>query len=421
MNTGHLVRRGRQHALPLFIDRLDESGSARLLDPIRLDRGEIQHDEGWLQKLIFRFPQVLPVHELEPGFSRLVPVCLELPTPAGYVDNLYLTGTGDLVMVECKLWRNPEARREVVAQIIDYANGMASWTYTDLQDAVQRASTADAGRPASTLYELVEEAGETDEAGFVDAVSRNLRLGRILLLIVGDGIREGVESLWEFLQLHAGFHFTLGIVEMPVFRLPDGGFIVQPRVLARTVNIERGIVRMVDGHTAIEAPTSGTGAHAVGRRTSISQDRLLELLAKQEPNLPAALQSFMDRAKNLGVVLEAATKSLQIRWQSPDDLSFALAGISERGELLTYNVNWVPDGIGHIELAHEYLEKIAALIGGEVRKTVKPANWHVALKGTVQNPMAITLIGRQEGWITIIEDYIARLETALLDARGGQA
>jgi hypothetical protein len=34
---------------------------------------------------------------------------------------------------------------------------------------------------------------------------------------------------------------------MAVYRMPDGGFVVQPRVLARTVNIERGIVRIEGG------------------------------------------------------------------------------------------------------------------------------------------------------------------------------
>ena len=416
MNIGHFARRGRQYAPPLFIDRLDESGTARLLDPLGFDRGEIQHDEGWLQKLIFRFPQLLPVHEIEPGFSRIVPVCLELPTPAGNVDNLYITENGDLVIADCKLWRNPEARREVVAQVIDYAHGMASWTYMDLQDAVRRSSSVDGGKPPPTLYGLIEEAGEIDEAGFVDAVSRNLRLGRMLLLIVGDGIREGVESLSGFLQLHAGFHFTLGIVEMPVFRLPHDGWIVQPRVLARTVNIERGIVKVADGHPAIVQSVQERGAGDTGRRTSISQDRLLEILAEVEPELPAAVQSFLDRADDLGVVLEAATKSLQFRWRGPEDQSFALGGINEHGDLLTNNVNWWPDSIGHIELAHEYLEKIADLIGAEVRKTANPAQWYLVLKGTKQYPSVMALLTRQDEWQAIIEDYIEKLRAALAEA-----
>jgi hypothetical protein len=415
MTLGLFPRRRRQHAPPLFIDRLDESGTARLLAPLGFDRGEIQHDEGWLQKLIFRFPQLLPVHEIEPGFSRIVPVCLELPTPAGTVDNLYVTENGDLIIAECKLWRNPEARREVVAQLIDYAHGMSSWTYADLEDAVRRSSSVDKSEPPTSLYELIEEAGEIDEADFVDAVSRNLRLGRMLLLIVGDGIREGVESLSSFLQLHAGFHFTLGIVEMPVFRLPSNGWIVHPRVLARTVNIERGIVKVADGHPAIVQAVQERGADGGGRRTSISQDRLLEMLAEVEPGIPAAIQSFLERAGDLGVVLEAAPKSLQFRWRGPDDQSFALGGISEHGELLTYNVNWWPHSIGHVELAHEYLEQIATLIEADVRETTNPGQWYVALKGTKRYPSAMELLTRQDQWLAIIARYIEKLRAALVE------
>lgn len=35
---------------------------------------------------------------------------------------------------------------------------------------------------------------DVDEQQFNDALTANLRLGRFLLLIVGDGIREGVEA-----------------------------------------------------------------------------------------------------------------------------------------------------------------------------------------------------------------------------------
>lgn len=303
-------RRTRQYATPLFVDRLDELGTAQALKPVGFNRGEVQHDEGWLQRLIFRFPQVLPVHEIEPGFGHLIPVCIELPTPAGIADNLYLTERGDLVIAECKLWRNPEARREVVAQIIDYAHGMAKWTYADLQSAVSRVSSPDGERLPPELYSLIEETAEIDEPDFADAVSRNLRLGRMLLLVVGDDIREGVESLSGFLQLHAGFHFTLGIVEMPVFQMPNDGFVVQPRVLARTVNIERGIVRIADSVPMIEASSFGTDREVGERRTSISQDRLFEILAEVEPDLPGALQSFLELAGEVGVTLGTAPRSL---------------------------------------------------------------------------------------------------------------
>jgi hypothetical protein len=50
-------------------------------------------------------------------FSGPVPICTELNTPAGPIGNFMVTPSGLPVLVECKLWRNPEARREVVSQI----------------------------------------------------------------------------------------------------------------------------------------------------------------------------------------------------------------------------------------------------------------------------------------------------------------
>src|ERR1035438_3071619 len=92
----------------------------------------VPFDEAWLQRLIMQHPSLLPVDQIEPVFNTLVPICVELPTLSGFVDNLFVTPAGDIALVECKLWRNPEARRKVVAQIIDYAREMSTWTYETL-------------------------------------------------------------------------------------------------------------------------------------------------------------------------------------------------------------------------------------------------------------------------------------------------
>ena len=76
----------------------------------------------------------------------------------------------------------------------------------------------------------------------------------LLLLIVGDGIREGVGAITDFLENHASLHFTFGLVEMAVFRLPDGGQLVQPRVLAQSQIIRRIVVDL--RHDSIEVSDS---------------------------------------------------------------------------------------------------------------------------------------------------------------------
>ena len=100
-----------------------------------------------------------------------------------------------MTVVETKLWRNPEARRKVVAQIIDYAKDLARRSYSELVAAVK---TATGSTDADPIVAAACEEG--DETAFIDHVSRNLRLGRFLLLIVGAGIREGVEEMSKWLM-----------------------------------------------------------------------------------------------------------------------------------------------------------------------------------------------------------------------------
>lgn len=198
-----------------------------------------------LRDLIHEHPSVLPVHDLDPGYGTLISVTRELSIPGvGFVDVLLVDSVGRLVIVECKLWRNPQARREVVGQILDYARELSRFSFDDLQRQISIAT----GRRGNVLYELAREAGSTlQEAEFVDRVSRDLAAGRFLLLVVGDGITEGTQRIGEYLRAQPGLAFEFGLVEIAEYQVSanDGSMrrILQPRVLARTAVIERHVIR----------------------------------------------------------------------------------------------------------------------------------------------------------------------------------
>jgi hypothetical protein len=103
--------------------------------------------EGWFQDLLLKNPSLIPIDEIEEVFGPLVPVARELPTAAGTVDLVYINPRGYITLVETKLFRNTEARREVVAQILDYASAMAGWTYQDFCSAVRLKRRIDDHRP----------------------------------------------------------------------------------------------------------------------------------------------------------------------------------------------------------------------------------------------------------------------------------
>ena len=224
---------------PIFID---QAGSESLLRPAPL--GSNEYDESWLQDLVFHHPSCLPIGEIDKSYTRLVPICREMNTPVGPIDVLYATAEGKLVIVEAKLWRNPEARRKVLGQILDYAKELSRWSYDDLQREVSKAlgGSRDA---AGVLFGTVSRAyPEVVEHEFVDAISRCLRRGDFLLLIVGDGIREEVAGIAEYLDRYGTLHFTFGLVEMRIFTLGAHGFLVQPTVLTRSVIVKRTVVSL---------------------------------------------------------------------------------------------------------------------------------------------------------------------------------
>jgi hypothetical protein len=224
--TPLVIRNGSE---PVVLDKVDISGSS--------------YDEKFIQELAFNHPFCLPVREIDRAFEQLVPICMELNTPAGPLDALYVTPTGRLVILEAKLWRNPEARRKVVAQILDYAKEFSRWDYEDLQ----RETSRRLGRKGNALYELVaEQHPDVEEAQFVDEVQQSLKLGRFLLMILGDGIREGAAAIADFIGSVGSLEFTFGLVELAVYQNNEIGLVVQPRVIARTVEMERYVIRLPD-------------------------------------------------------------------------------------------------------------------------------------------------------------------------------
>ena len=126
---------------------------------------------------------------------------------------------------------------------------LSRWSSSDVRREVSHRLKRD-GNPLLDMVRAVDP--EVDERQFNDALTANLRRGRFLLLIVGDGIREGVEAIAEYLQLHAGLHFSLGLVELPIYVMPNGDRLVAPRVLARTALVTRNVVAVPDGYAVDE-------------------------------------------------------------------------------------------------------------------------------------------------------------------------
>lgn len=207
-------------------------------------------NEAWLRDTLQAHPELLPIADIDPSFGPLLPVCTELITDAGPIDNVFINHQGKLTLVECKLWRNPEARRKVVAQLLDYARVLAGWSYADLQRQVSSRKR----QSGNVLFQIAQShlAG-IEEHQFVDLTARALRQGRFLLLIAGDGIREDVQAIGELINRNAALGFAFGMIEFALYSDSSNGLLIQPRVVAKTQLIERTIISLPEG-VSIETP-----------------------------------------------------------------------------------------------------------------------------------------------------------------------
>lgn len=370
------------------------SGFSRSLEKLGTDK--TSYNEDWLQQLAFDHPEVLPVTDIEPGFGRVYAAAREVPCGHGYIDNLYITAAGDIVLVEAKLWRNHQARREVVAQALDYVSALTGMSFEGLEAACRKGQ----GMSAPSLYELVAaQADALPEQDFIDAVSRNLARGRMLVIALGDGIRAEAEALAGLLQSHAGAHFTFALVELAIWRnTQTGDLIALPSTLAQTVMITRGVVTIEDGKAVVRAAPADTPT----RPGSISEELYYEALARTAPNLPPHLRELLAQLEPLGVYPDLKA-SLNLKLDLPGaDKPINFGYITKTGKVWTDALALsVPR-----EVALRYNQTLASLIGGAIA-WLPSGSSYLTTNGKSAPLLAALLPEHSSAWVQAIGEVIA--------------
>lgn len=367
----------RRQAIP----RLVRPSGPHGLQTVKLDRRPFNRediDEGWLQTLLHEHPDLLAVEEIEADYGPLVSIGREINAGSGSIDNLYVNPDGQITIAEAKLWKNPEARRTVVGQILEYANRVATWTYDDLNNRCKVATTR-------SLYEHIcreqPELTMLEEDEFVDAVTRNLRRGRFLLLVVGDGIKENAIELAGVLQASPGLRFTLALLELRVFDFPGTeDMLVVPSVVARTQEIVRSVVEVRAEHGAVRVSTeSDTGNPVrIGSRGASSPDAITrnEFVAFMHkhggPATAADAERLLSEIDLRKLTVETTASNLIIKLPDPNESGkfFTLFGINKGGDMW---VNRLPEqtiaaGIEYDgSPAEAFLTTLSRLLGRELR------------------------------------------------------
>lgn len=192
--------------------------------------------EDILQKLVADYPNLLPGDQITPeGEPRqwlLISREMAVPDHEGggaqwYLDHLFLDQDGIPTLVEVKRSTDTRIRREVVAQMLDYAaNAAVYWRAEELRER----------------YEANRQEGQEDflsvlpgseQDRYWESVDEHLHNGKLRLLFVADEIPASLLRIIEFLNQQMVSVQVLG-VEVRQFVADDGSKLLVPKVVGQS-------------------------------------------------------------------------------------------------------------------------------------------------------------------------------------------
>lgn len=196
-------------------------------------------DENELQELLGNHPQLLGNAVASGPVVRLLLVGREVGIPdtgdggnRWPIDHVFIDQNGVPVLVEVKRSANPELRRKIVGQLLEYAaNGPRYWPPRRLRDIFEERCERE-GLDADALPGSELDPDIDQESLWIE-VDDNLRNGRLRLVFVADQIPSELASIIEFLGEQMTPTEVLG-VELHKFQAEDGTEILSPRVIGPT-------------------------------------------------------------------------------------------------------------------------------------------------------------------------------------------
>ena len=188
----------------------------------RAERGRLEpleekpfSTEDELQALIAEHPELLDGEQIRPGdprrwilISREKGIAETSDAAARWaIDHLIIDQDAVLTLTEVKRGSNPEIRRTIVGQMLEYAAHAAqTWTADELRRTFEKSTNERGLDPSHELATLLQADGEADADRFWRDVSTNLAARRLRLLFVADDIPDPLERVVEFLLIKLDPH-----------------------------------------------------------------------------------------------------------------------------------------------------------------------------------------------------------------------
>lgn len=207
-----------------------------------------QFDEKWLQEVLFANIDLIQPTDASYDRIQLVPLCRELNLNDGirnlFLDILAITETGKLILIECKLWKNPQARREVLAQAFEYASILQSLSYSDLSSKLRR--HINSGSEDPIIFALRSAGISVDESLLISRIDQGMKKGNFHVVIAGDGIRTDLVNLVNSPAM-TGMTVDLSLLEISVHQDGEGKTLLTPSVPQEIETVTRTVLISTEG------------------------------------------------------------------------------------------------------------------------------------------------------------------------------
>jgi hypothetical protein len=192
------------------------NGTKTVWLPTTLD--QIGKDEQYLESIIAETPELLSLETRRTGVYGPYAIFRQLAfTTPQYrkiiPDILLLAASGDIIVVEVKLFANPELRdRRVIAQAIDYAASLSALSDKELAGLFSQGKENALTPLVSTLFPDEEDPEELSAT-----LLSNAKTGKIYVIVACDKAPPGLYELAKSVSAQSYLSFSLDTLEVTPF------------------------------------------------------------------------------------------------------------------------------------------------------------------------------------------------------------
>jgi hypothetical protein len=265
-------------------------------------------EERWLRDAIFHVPDLVigPCRAAGLTEDEWYPWLREYKVDVGQIDVLLLSSQGRVAVVETKLATNPELRRRVLAQVLDYLTHLSD----RFDDSIPEIPKDENGEPVADREDIRESVAQGD----------------MLVIIASDEVDPRVAKLSRsLLSDHLVKQWDLALIDVALYRPlldPPGRYVIVPHLRNLVESEPRQVVRViVEGETPsarIEVERI-TGDELTPARQRWDEKRFFDNLETEK-----APTSVRDLASQLRELARRFPQSVKLAWGTGKDGSMVV-------------------------------------------------------------------------------------------------